>query len=205
VPQAHIDSVLPLVSAQVRAMIQVQLLTACRPGEVCMMRACDIDMTGRAWIYHPTNHKTAYHGHQREIYVGPKAQEVIKPFNLDTQAFLFNPAEAERARSIVRRAKRKTRLTPSQWRRKPKKNPKRAPRDCYSVNTYRRAIQRACDKASVPPWHPHQLRHNAGTALRKEFGVELARIILGHSTAFTTEIYAEVDRQQAMEVIAKIG
>jgi integrase len=54
-------------------------------------------------------------------------------------------------------------------------------------------------------WHPHQLRHNAATNLRKEFGVELARIILGHKCAFTTEIYAEADRQQAMEVILRIG
>jgi hypothetical protein len=54
-------------------------------------------------------------------------------------------------------------------------------------------------------WHPNQLRHNAATRLRKEFGVELARIILGHATAFTTEIYAEADRAQAMEVIAKVG
>jgi integrase len=54
-------------------------------------------------------------------------------------------------------------------------------------------------------WHPGQLRHNAATWLRKEFGVELARIILGHATAFTTEIYAEADRQQAMEVVGKVG
>jgi site-specific recombinase XerD len=54
-------------------------------------------------------------------------------------------------------------------------------------------------------WHPHQLRHNSATTIRKEYGIELARIILGHSTAFTTEIYAEMDRLQAVEVIAKIG
>ena len=64
---------------------------------------------------------------------------------------------------------------------------------------------RVRDKAGVPHWHPHQLRHNAATNLRREFGIELARIILGHATAFTTEIYAEADRQQAMEVVAKIG
>lgn len=49
------------------------------------------------------------------------------------------------------------------------------------------------------------MRHSAGTLIRKEFGVELARIILGHATAFTTEIYAEADRAQAMKVIGKIG
>jgi integrase len=53
--------------------------------------------------------------------------------------------------------------------------------------------------------HPHQLRHNAATNLRKQHGIELARIILGHSTAFTTEIYAEQDRAAAVEVVAKIG
>jgi site-specific recombinase XerD len=54
-------------------------------------------------------------------------------------------------------------------------------------------------------WHPHQLRHTAATAIRREHGVELARIILGHSTAFTTEIYAEVDKAKAIGVIGKIG
>jgi hypothetical protein len=41
--------------------------------------------------------------------------------------------------------------------------------------------------------------------LRREHGVELTRIILGHSTAFTTEIDAETDRQQAVEIMARIG
>jgi integrase len=54
-------------------------------------------------------------------------------------------------------------------------------------------------------WHPHQLRHTAATLLRLEYGIEVTRIILGHSTAFTTEIYAETDRRQALNVIGKIG
>ncbi len=52
---------------------------------------------------------------------------------------------------------------------------------------------------------PLQLRHTAATRIRKSYGIELARIILGHSTAFTTEIYAEADRVKAMEVMTKIG
>lgn len=54
-------------------------------------------------------------------------------------------------------------------------------------------------------WGPHQLRHNAGTFLSREFGIEIARIILGHSSAATTLIYAERDERRAMEVIAKVG
>jgi len=54
-------------------------------------------------------------------------------------------------------------------------------------------------------WHPHQLRHNAATNLRREHGVELARIILGHAKVLATQIYAEADRLQAMSVIGKVG
>jgi integrase len=54
-------------------------------------------------------------------------------------------------------------------------------------------------------WHPHQLRHNAATELRKEFGIEAARIILGHRSAAITEVYAEKDEQEAIEAITKVG
>jgi integrase len=49
------------------------------------------------------------------------------------------------------------------------------------------------------------LRHNAATFLRKEFGLEAARIILGHRSAVITEIYAEQDQQKAFEVIMRVG
>jgi integrase len=78
-------------------------------------------------------------------------------------------------------------------------------RPSYTSVGYRQKIIDACRAAGVPEWSPNRLRHNAATRLRKEYGVELARIILGHKTAFTTEIYAEADRAQAIEVIAKIG
>jgi hypothetical protein len=49
--------------------------------------------------------------------------------------------------------------------------------------------------------------------LRKEFGIEAARIIpwserrrtLGHHSAAVTEIYAEKDEQEAIEAIMKVG
>jgi integrase len=54
-------------------------------------------------------------------------------------------------------------------------------------------------------WHPHQLRHNAATYLRKEFGIEAARVVLGHKSAGVTEIYAELDRIKAAEIMGKVG
>jgi integrase len=222
VPRAFVDVALPFMPPPVRAMVQLQLLTGMRPGEACILRGCDLETAGRVWIYRPAKHKTEHHGHDRQIFIGPAAQEVLRPWlRTDLGAYLFSPAEAEAARHRERRRNRRTPRTPSEANRRPKQNPKRAKRDRYDRRSYYRAIQRACAMADrkaheehpevpaeeviIPAWHPNQLRHNAATTLRKEYGIELARIVLGHSKAFTTEIYAEADRRQAIDVIAKIG
>jgi integrase len=54
-------------------------------------------------------------------------------------------------------------------------------------------------------WHPNQLRHNAATYLRKEFGIEAARVVLGHSSAAVTEIYAEMDFDKAKSIMSRVG
>lgn len=95
---------------------------------------------------------------------------------------------------------------------KRKAKPKRTPKDYYISASYNQAIEYGITRANehiddeekqIPHWHANQLRHNAATVLRKEYGIELARIVLGHSTAFTTEIYAETDRDQAFAAVAK--
>ena len=57
----------------------------------------------------------------------------------------------------------------------------------------------------MPAWHPHQLRHNAATRLRREFGLDVARVILGHGTLMMTDQYAELDREKALAVMAQVG
>jgi integrase len=54
-------------------------------------------------------------------------------------------------------------------------------------------------------WHPHQLRHNAATRLRKDFGLEAAQVILGHRTLAVTEIYAEKNVAAAMRIMGEVG
>ena len=39
-------------------------------------------------------------------------------------------------------------------------------------------------------WSPNRLRHAAATEIRREVGLEEAQIILGHSRADVTQIYA---------------
>ncbi len=54
-------------------------------------------------------------------------------------------------------------------------------------------------------WHPHQLRHNAATRIRKERGLDAARAILGHRSLAITEVYAELDQGLAAETIRQLG
>ena len=69
-----IEPVKQHVSRPVAAMIEMQLLTGARPGEIVIMRPCDIDRSEGVWVYRPTEHKTEHHGYERTIYIGPKAQ-----------------------------------------------------------------------------------------------------------------------------------
>jgi integrase len=208
VPEAHIEAINPYVSDQVWTLVNLQLLTAARGGELVIMRPMDLDRRGKVWLYEPESHKGQHRGRSRTIYIGPKAQDYIAPYlNRSPHAYLFSPAEARQAWERQRREQRKT---PEGQGNAPgtnrKAEPATQPGEHYSPHSYRAAIRRACEKAGVAHWHPHQLRHNAGTYLRREFGVEAARLILGHSDAnIAAEVYAEADQEKAKEIIAKVG
>ena len=123
----------------------------------------------------------------------------------DLTAYLFSPREADAEFRARKREVRKSPLTPSQRARHPKRNPKRTPGECYDVRAYTHAIHRACRRAGVPVWGPNRLRHNAGTMIRREFGLDVARAVLGHSDADTTTIYAERDREIAVAAMERVG
>ncbi|MBX3396774.1 MAG: tyrosine-type recombinase/integrase [Phycisphaerae bacterium] len=251
VADSHVDVVLPYLLPPVRAMVELQRLTGMRPGEVCIMRACDLDMTGSLWKYTPAFHKTDYAEHDREIFLGPQSQAVLRPWLTNVlEAFLFRPADAV-AEWLKRRGEK--RQTPLVFGNRPgtnrKQKPRRVPREAYDVGSYRRAIDRACVRADrdarakagqpkcescegrgeitleskrrrmcktcngvgrsgdvlIPRWHPHQLRHSYATRVRKEYGIEAARVMLGHQHVGVTEVYAERDTAVAAVVAQKIG
>lgn len=206
VPDEHVDAILPRVARQVAAMIQLQRLTGMRPGEVTIMRPCDLDRTSDVWIYIPMRHKTDYRDLTREIYLGPRAQEILLPWLLrDPESYCFSPAEAEAERNSIRRENRRSPMTPSQARRRPSTKPKRPKRHRYDRDSYRRAIEYAIKKANVPHWHPHRLRHSCGTRMRHEFGLDVAQLVLGHQSVEVSQVYASADRVKAMAVMAKVG
>ena len=123
VPEEHISAIEPFVTPQIWAMVNLQLWTACRPGEACAIRTIDIKMQGNVWEYRPFTHKTEHHGKERTIYLGPHAQKVIKPWlKSDLHGHLFSPREARAWYQAQRAKRRKTPIPCSQkrWKARPK-------------------------------------------------------------------------------------
>lgn len=235
VDDGTVDATLPHLPHVVADMVRLQRLTGCRPGEVCILRPVDVDRTGDVWTFRPESHKTQHHGRERTIFIGPQAQDVLRPYLLrDADAYCFSPADSERKRHAQQREERRTPVRPSQWNRGVQKR-KRHPRESYDKNSYRRAIERACELAFGMPaelrkgptgetpeqrtkrlqwarqwrkqhtWHPNRLRHTAATKIRQRFGLEAAQVLLGHSKADVTQIYAERDNALGLQVAKQIG
>jgi integrase len=214
-----IKSVTDIVSPQIAAMVWLQRYTGMRPGEVVIMRPCDIKMSGKIWVFEPYTHKNKYRGHSRLVPLGPKSQAQVKPFlNRKAEQFMFSPAEAEAWRSVQRRKTRKSPMTPSHAKRKSKSKPKRKKRDRYDTASYRRAISYAIKKLNkhqnslpkkerklIPHWHPHQLRHQFATIVREQLGAEAVQIGLGHKSTDLVDLYAEKNLAAARQIAGKIG
>ena len=116
-------------------MIQIMRLTAMRPGEVCIMRGCDLDTTitetKSQWDYRLESHKTEHHDQDRVVIIGPRARRLLEPIlRPNPQEFLFSPADAEAERLAKRHERRQMPLkignTIGTHR---VRNPKRQPRE----------------------------------------------------------------------------
>lgn len=105
-----LDATLPHLSRPVRAVVELQLLTGARPGELLGLRPIDIEIDdeGGVWTYRPEVHKNAHREQERIIHFGPRAQAVLRPFLTDrpTDAYMFSPREAEEQRLAALHASR---------------------------------------------------------------------------------------------------
>ena len=208
-----VEKTLPFLPPIVADMVRVQRLCGMRPQDIRNLRSIDIVNRDKdVWRYEPFTHKTEHKGKFRIIAIGPRAQAILTPYLFEKEdtpeAFLFSPQDTIQLQKIEKRRKRKTlnkqgRVQPSQKDRSKPGAVKRNKR--YSKDTYGRAIARACEQAGVLVWTPNQLRHSAGTDVRSKFGLEAAQVVLGHSSAKTTEIYAEADFEKAEQVAREIG
>jgi len=216
--QAIADT-LPCLNPIVRAIIDLLLLTGARPSEICGLRPCDLNRTGRVqmpkghsaklpagvWAWKPGEHKTAGIGKHRVILFGPRAQAILQPF-LDRPAdqYLFRPVEGwEQGGKPRRRGSQKFR------------DHYRVDSVCQAVGyailaTNRKRLAAAMRDGKptmelVPHWTPYQLRHNAASRLLEQFGEDVARAVLGHSSVDMTLRYAVNDVRTAARAMGEAG
>jgi integrase len=205
VDMATVEATLEFMPEVVADMVRVQLLTGMRPGEVCILRPCDIDRSGDAWLFTPPQHKTTYRGHRRTIAIGPRAQGILLRYLArSADAYCFQPRDSEMKRLAEREAARITPMNCGNRRGINRNGTSRAGK-VYPVRSYRRAVERAAERAGVEHWTPQRLRHTKATDIRKDFGLDAAQAVLGHRGAKVTEVYAELDTAKAVQVALKIG
>jgi len=194
-PESDITDAIKFMPRPVRAMIELQLLTGMRPGEVRIMRAVEITIVSdKAWYYEPAEHKTARLNKCRRVRLGPRCIEIITPFmqGLRPDVYLFNPRQANaegkaKDASGKRRADQKPNRTKTD----------RVIGDHYTKDAYRIAVQRACKKAGVPKFNPKQVRKNGLTRIERKYGLEVASKVADHSEATTTAKHY-IDRDNDM-------
>ena len=242
VSPAALEATRAAASPTIRAMIDLQLVTGMRPGEVVAIRPADLIPTNDpnvvAYRVREDVNKTDHFDISRVVYLGPRARALLDAFApADPLDHYFDPRRAEEHRNRRRSAARRTPKYPSH-------DPaRRAARrrfhggavathgDCYRVDSYRRAIWRACDRAMPHPtlgkinprrltelqraeleawreehrWSPHQLRHSAATAIARAEKLDVAKLMLGHSDIQTTLRYIDPDVGEAMAAATRWG
>lgn len=209
----QVQAVIPHLPTHVlRTMLAVHWMTGMRSGELVSMRKCDICFQGEVWTYTPNEHKTQHHGHERRIWLIPEVQRMLKPYLLRPDgAHLFDPRDSDTEFRSQKRARRKTKVQPSQKRRHQRamRNPRAKIGDRYTSRTYGQAVQRACNRAGLTAagkrFSPHQLRHAAATAMTAKADLLAAQKALGHSTSAMTEKYLDLDPAIATPAFQVMG
>ena len=194
VDDATIAATLERMVPNTADMVRVHRLTGMRPCEMCALRWSLIDTSRVPWVYSvpPEANKNDWRGElgmPRVVCIGPKAREILErhrgadmPFSpVQAMTEHLNAARAARVTPFYGRAKRKER------------DGVHVPRSLgerWDPHAYGRTIRAACRKAGVAPWGANRLRHAFGTEVRRAFGLDAARAVLGHSTGGRiTDVY----------------
>jgi integrase len=233
VPDLRVDAALPYLSRPVRGLVEFMRATGARPGEALIVRGCDLTTTGDVWEYRPSRHKTQHHKRRksRVVMIGPAGKAVLKPFlRTDQQAYLFDPRDAlqdaaQRHRdgakvrtaagehytlhslaSAIRRACEIAFDMPERLRRPGAWIGRQKGLTEEQLAGLREQLREESRRwRKEHSWHANQLRHAFGTKARQAAGIEGSRVVLGHASAVTSEIYAERDMDAARQVVARIG
>lgn len=152
-----VEITLTAMASIVADMVRVQRLIGCRPGEVCNLTPASLDRSDSVWVATLTEHKTAHHGHERKLYMGPKAQAIIGVYlDRESDVPLFRPCDAMAMKRAAAREARKTPLSCGNISGRRSgglagRKARKGPGEAYTTFSYRRAIHNACDRAFPAP------------------------------------------------------
>ena len=172
-------------------MVRVHRLTGMRPCELCALRWSLIDTSRTPWVYRvpPEVNKNDWRGElgqPRVVCIGPKARAILERHR-DGGDVPFSPV---RAFGEYLEARRAARVTPIYGRRKDAPPVPRVLGERWTTDAYTKTIRAACCKAKITPWGANRLRHAFGTEVRRAFGLEAARAVLGHTGGgCVTDVY----------------
>lgn len=216
----HLAAILPYCAPPVAAMLQLQRMTAARPGEFMILRPMDIDQAAGpdVWAYVPERHKNDWREGEnvRVIALGPEAQAILRPF-LDRPAgeFCFKPAESWAWHRQQRRAAsaRKTPVYPCEVKRlarqrasQRRKGGRFRPR--FDKDSYCRAVKRAIQRAraggvDVPDFTPYDLRHTRVSEVWATRGPLEAQAMAGHASPNMTAHYSHQQQIYSFRIAAE--
>ena len=195
-------------------MVRVHRLTGMRPGELCALRWSLIDTSRTPWVYRvpPDANKNNWRGElgqPRVVCIGPKARAILDRHRDGDVP--FSPVRAFAEYIEVRRA---ARVTPFYGKGKGAGGSPHVTRvlgETWTTNAYTKTIHAACRRAKITPWGANRLRHAFATEVRRAFGLEAARAVLGHTDGgcitdvYTFDAVADETVRRASAAVEALG
>ena len=164
------------------AMIRFQLLTGCRPGELCVMTPGAITRGKDLWCLAAIDKNLHRQARRRPrlVWIGPKARKVLEPFLKDLQpderVWSFPPRGKGTVRTRISRA------------------------------AYGEFIRLACARAKVEPWTPHQLRHTRATQVARIYeSNSQAAAAIGDTEEVARTVYVDPSEAVARRIARQTG
>lgn len=170
----EITAILPHVSPAVAGMIRFQLLTGCRPGEACKLRLCDVDRSPDGADAGDWVFNVPF---AKTSHLGKSTSYVL---NQECQQLILSFAKGPSNFVFTWRGRR------------------------IDPNGYATAVSRACKKAGIAHWSPHELRHTTLTAVYERHGLQAACEIANHSSPTITARYLHPTKKARFAVAREL-
>lgn len=120
-----------------------------------------------------------------QVCIGPKARAILERHTDGDVP--FSPARAMAEYIAARHA---ARVTPVYGKRKDAPHVPRVLGEWWTTDAYTKTIAAACRRAGIEPWGANRLRHAFGTDVRRMYGLDAAKAVLGHTDGgCVTDVY----------------